>query len=235
MAAGDITDALVSELGYRLRDPEKTKFTDATKLTFLNRAQLRVANMLRDEYLGELETSQYLVVGDGVSTWAQNNDFVTILLDLATPLRGGSGLYMAEIGNTTVGAVETVAYGKKIDISAVKRLENSYLGTQSNRLWFVYDNKVWIYGTMYAIGTTAGISSITYHYLDAPATMTTSVDPELNTQFHGLMLDFAEADCLALDNNWAGRSVAINRALTEIQRLNERYINPEGIGVKGGK
>jgi hypothetical protein len=190
--------------------------------------------MLRDEYLGELEANAST---DALADIVTNGNFVTVTLanigSGISPLRGTAGIYMANIEITDeVTAEATSAYGKQIDITDSKRLENAYLGDQTNRIWFVFDGKVWVYGDKYVEGSTTGISEVTAYYLKTPVTMTTSVDPEIAEQFHGIMLDFAEADCLALEANWNGRSVALNRGLTTIQELNERYINPEGIGIK---
>lgn len=231
--AGEITQALVSELGYRLRDPAGTKYTTATKLTFLNRAQLRIANMLRDEYLGELETINN---DDGTSSLSQNGNYVTLKFSemehSITPLRGTASAFLARITITTDNGVSTSFYGKQIDITDAKRLENGYLGNMNNGIWFVFDSKVWVYGNKHLALAETGISGITVYYLKTPAKMSMTVDPEIAEQFHGIMLDFAEADCLALDGNWDGRSSAMERALKQIQELNKRYINPEGIGIK---
>lgn len=222
MAAGDITDALVDELGIRLEDSEENVFTEAAKLLALNRGQIQVCHYLRNEYLTELET-----IDDGVANAGEDisgGSFAFSSLD-NTVLKGAEGLLATSV---QVGGSGDFLWATEIDLKRRKRLENTYLAkSDTNILYYVFAS------TIYYLLTTYASSVAAIYYLKVPATMTTSVDPVINSGLHEIMLLFAEALCWGMDAKIDRRDKAIESAMLQCEVLNAKYTPADNIGTKG--
>lgn len=216
MAAGDITDALVDELGLRLEDAGENVFTSAFKLEALNKAQKQLAQMLHVGYLTELENSESALDVSGGSY------AITSLNSADGVFKGAEGVLRVSVD---IGTAGTYYFATKVDIKDIKRTENTYLaGSDTNILWYIFGSSVYIICTTY----TATIATI--YYLKKPTTMTTDVDPILNKALHPLICTLAEAICWAMDGKLDRRQAAYEMALMEIGTLNARYKPAEGIG-----
>ena len=295
---------LLDLLALRLEDASKTNFPDSYKVDALNSAQLRVANMLANPYLTELEVLESgLTVTSGKTAVLSS----TNLTSNYSLLRGGQGIL-------SVCDASSGLYLTRVDLADLKKNENSYLaGTVRNPLYFVFENKictlpasgissvnVWYLrqplpifcsytasggdtGTSLTsdesiLGTTAdyyngGIiwnrTTANYFaikdYLWSDTTGTFTVDDpgagtagtaddefyllthdfetknlanaacELSADLHSIVLDLAEADCWAVDDDNGRRTAALENAYGQIKALNERVEIPEGIGTRGDK
>lgn len=221
--AGEITTAMLSELGLRLEDAEQQRFTKEFKLTALNRAQVQLANMLHNGYLTELETNEDI---PDIST-PEGEIALTALNEGDGVLRGGEGILKLSVN---AGGNGGGIWAHELGLQYVKRAENTFLaGSDSNPLYYVYGSKIVVLMTTYE-ATTAQV-----YFLKMPATMSESVDPELNEALYGLILSLAEAICWAMDAKFDRRTSAINGAYEEIKILNERYTAPEGIGTNNSR
>ena len=210
MAAGDITDALVSELQIRMGNPEGDKFTKNMCLSALNHAQLKTALFLHPSYLTELETKSSLQTAEGGFT-AFNTGFDPPLLN------GGAGLLKVGISDTE--------FVKERLLEDMKKTENIYFaGGATNKIFYKWD------GEISFITGAAGQTSYLY-YLEQPPTMTTSVDPLLNEHLHDIMLKFAEAILATGDLNINKRSDAYTYAMDQIKRLNDKAFKREPLGI----
>jgi len=224
MAAGDITDALVAELGIRLEDPQQGTFTDAVKLLALNRGQIQVCHYLNNGYLTELEAVESdLTISGGSYSIASLDSSNGVL-------KGAEGILAVGFDLSDSG---TYTFATELDIRNIKRIENTYLAdSTTNFLYYIFKNTIYTLWGDPAYSTYASADGQIY-YLSKPATMTTSVDPEINSGLYEIMLLFAETICWAMDAKIDRRTKALEAALNQCKRLNEEYTPADNIGTKG--
>jgi len=219
---GDITDGLVNELGIRLEDPDENVFTEAEKLLALNRGQIQVCHFLNNHYLTELET-----IDDGTAHAGEDisgGNFALSGLD-NTVLKGAEGIIATSV---QVGGAGDWIWANEIDLKRRKRLENDLLAaSDTNILYYIYSSTIYYLLTTY-VSTVAAI-----HYLKVPATMTTSVDPTINSGLYEIMLLFAEAICWGMDGKIDRYDQANESAKLQCKVLNEKYTPAVEIGTKG--
>jgi len=216
VADGDISDSMVSELGLRLEDAAGTVFTSALKFVMLNRAQVQAAQLLHNAYLTELETISSASL-DFSTTYALSGIGNTVF-------RGADGILKVKISPAGSGFL----WATEVDVSQVKRLENTYLaGSAANPVYYIFGNSI------YPINGTAAGTLGTVYYLKVPTTMTTDVDPILNKALHPLIVTLAEALCWAIDGKIDRKQAALEIAMAEIEILNARYMAAENIGTSG--
>jgi len=221
MAAGDITDALVDELGIRLEDASESNFTEATKLLALNRGQIQCCHFLHSAYLTELEAVETdLDISGGsysISSLDSSNG----------ALKGGEGIIAVAFDLDDAGSY---TFATQVDLKNIKRTENTYLADSlTNFLYYIHGNTIYcLWG-----GDTKASADGQIFYLSIPATMTTDVDPEINSGLHEIMLLFAEAICWAMDGQIDRRTKAMESALAQVEVLNKKYTPADNIGTKG--
>jgi len=122
---------MIGQLGLRLEDADKVKFTDALKLDALNNAQLKVANFLHNAYLTELQ-----VLKEDVTATAGKVEMTVANLDYGV-LKGAEGILKVRIKDGL--------YCNMIDLDDLKRTENAYLaGTLQNPLAWVFQNHIYV-------------------------------------------------------------------------------------------
>ncbi len=138
---------MLNLLALRLEDAGKGKFPDSFKLDALNNAQIRVAQMIDNHYLTELEV---LDTNIAVTTGAALVSLLTYNV-----LRGSEGIQMIKKYDT--GGL----YMNMIDIKNIKTTENPYLaGSVSNPLAYIFQNTIYILPT--------SITAIDVWYLKMP-------------------------------------------------------------------
>jgi len=120
-------------LALRLEDPAKGKFTDIFKQKALGNAQVKLASLLHNDYLTELQSIKTSVTaGSGVTALLN-----TALLDYEV-LRGAEGII--NVKDATSGT-----YCTQITLDEAKKLENSFLsGSVYNPIYWVYQNKIYV-------------------------------------------------------------------------------------------
>jgi hypothetical protein len=215
MAAGDVTDALVDELGIRLNDPEEMKFTEAVKLVALNDAILRTCILLNRGYLGELETV------DAPQAMTASKLALSALTS-GTPFTGNEGVVAVQ--NATTAGV----YMTRVKLEDLKRLENSLLTSgATNMVYYVYA------GSIYALNGGAATDPLVVYYLKNPVTLTTSVDPDINAALLDIVVDIAESSLWSTDDTLDRAEDAMASAMLQIDFLNTNYVPPFGIGTEG--
>lgn len=218
--AGEITVAMQDELGLRLEDAAAINFTDTFKLEALNKAQYQLANMLHNSYLTELETEQTEIDWSGIATTGYDVSGLTS----APVFRGGQGILKVGV---EIGGTGGYIWATRIDLQKIKRVENTYLvGSDANPLYYVFKSYIFVSVTTY----TALDGKVLYH--KCPTTMTTSVDPTLNSSFHNLIVSLAEGACWAMDNKLERRNAVIKAAFEEIKALNEKVRTAPNIGTQ---
>ena len=222
MADGDITDDLLDELGIRLEDPDEGVFTESAKTLAMTRGQVLVCHFLNNHYLTELEA-----IDDGVAHAGEDisgGSFAFSSLD-NTVLKGGEGIIATSV---QVGGAGDFLWATEIDLQRRKRLENSYLAkSDTNILYYIFGS------TIYYLLTTYASSKGAIYYLKVPTTMTTDVDPEINSGLYEIMLLFAESICWGMDAKIDRRDKAYESAMLQCEVLNEKYTPAAEIGTKG--
>jgi len=122
---------MINQLGLRLEDASKGTFTDDIKLDILDNSQIKVANLLRNEYLTELQ-----VIKDNVTATAGKAEMTVANLGYKV-LRGAQGVLAIKIKDSL--------YCNLIDIADLKSTENTYLtGTARNPLAYVFQNYIYV-------------------------------------------------------------------------------------------
>ncbi|MBN1186109.1 MAG: hypothetical protein JXB49_27765 [Bacteroidales bacterium] len=226
MAAGDITDDLLVQLGERLEEPELDgdQWSLDLKLDKLNEAQIKFVNMIHPSYLTELE-----VVDENVDMSTGEKDIET--LSAAVPVGSGCTtcnqyangsvvLHGAKgILNVFVRPGGDFLKGKwatPINFKAVKRYDSGlYKYSDTNILYYVFGAKLRIMLTTLE-DTTADI-----YWLKIPCQITQSADPEINSAFFQITLDIAESLCWPKEGEFeARRTGAWEAAVRQVEMLN---------------
>lgn len=210
-------------LGLRLEDTAEANFTAATKLSALNVAQRKVANLLDETYLTELE------VRDAVTTnnTAITNGYIT--------LGGGSTNQTANIPiRNSIRNVQiaynsgTPIYTIMMPFKEVKRLENSYLSSDSA------SPVSWVWAGLLYIRPMTGMTGLIVYYLKEPTDIAASnADCILNVSLHDIVVDLAEAELWRMDNKSSRAQLAQANAMEQIKILNDRLAveAPTGVGT----
>jgi len=138
---------MVDLLGLRLEDAEEKKFTAGFKIQALNNAQIKLANMLLNPYLTEL---QVLATSQTATTGVLGIDDI-LAYDV---LRGSEGILNVKISSGK--------YFHKIDLTDLKKTENSFLAAATdNPLYYVFQNRLYVLPT--------AITTVDVLYLKIPA------------------------------------------------------------------
>jgi len=138
---------MVDLLGLRLEDAEEKKFTAGFKIQALNNAQIKLANMLLNPYLTEL---QVLATSQTATTGVLAIDDI-LAYDV---LRGSEGILNVKISSGK--------YFHKIDLTDLKKTENSFLNAATdNPLYYVFQNRLYVLPT--------SITTVDVLYLKIPA------------------------------------------------------------------
>lgn len=211
MAAGDITDDLVEKLQIRMENPEGDKFTDTMCIKALDYAHVTVAQLLHPAYLAEFQ------IADTAKTLSSFK--LTIATLTNTPFNYNEGIIMVK--DDTSGD-----YLQRVHPGRLRRYENSYLaGSSTNKVYWILAGYIHV-----SVGGSA-TDDISIYYIRIPSELSTDVDPLLNSFFHNIMLNFAEAQLWTANKDLQRRKVKLEEAYTQIEILNQKYIEPLGIGI----
>jgi len=128
---------MIDELASRLEDLDKKEFTDSFKLLTLNNAQDKLANLLDNKYLTELEYKESVDHSGGMIEMDGSGSNSTAY----KVLRGAEGVL--RVGRNSDGVFAT-----RIDITDLKKKENTfYAASSQNPLYYIFQNKVYVLPT----------------------------------------------------------------------------------------
>lgn len=189
---------ILSLLALRVEDVTHERFPSSLKLNVINNAQLRLINMLDDDYFNEIQaTSIETPAADAV--------------DLSTldPIIVRDRIF--KVKDTASGDF----YHLKT-IKELKKLENSFFTPSANyRIAYKFAGQV-------HFEPSPG-STVSVWYLRKPVDIAdTSVEQELNEVLVPILLDIAEASLWRMDNQTKRASDAMQSAFNEVQVLNTR-------------
>lgn len=287
----------ITQLGLRVEDSDKKKFPEKLRREVLEYSQVKIANMLHNAYLTELE---YLDASKTATSGVYSLSSLTYKV-----LRGGEGVLRVKLSGGK--------YCTRIDLIDLKKQENTYLvGTDDNPLYYVFEDKIYVKCTqtnpvidiyylklptaLYYNFTITGVALPTgfsvsyfsttydndyfngaliyclekesYHVITdyvktgnavtvAPTASgdfetnehiyllhhpTVDVDLialsalgfELNDSLEDLILDYAESELWKITAETARRNSSLEKVITQIKALNEKYRDTDGIGTKKG-
>jgi len=208
MAAGDITDALLVDLGVKLEDIETTSpiFSESDRLQFLNDAQVELATMLDDGYLTELQETEPQALDSGSVALSSLNSGEPVF-------RGAEGIKAVNI--TPAGG--TAKFAIRVESDNLEQTNNTLTGySDTFPKYYIWADVI------YPLLDTFVGSSADIYFLIYPTTMTTDVDPILNKSLHGIMLELAASRGFTV-NNALDRAASLRQvAYDKINMLNGR-------------
>ena len=189
-----------AQLGRRLADEKSSKFNQLSRIDAVNNSMLRIANLLDNDMLEELRTTETVAPTTGEYAL--------------------SGLATAIVRNG-LEKVYDVTNGKWLHLVDTKDLEkenNLYLAPGTN------------YGIAYIYGATLFIdphsASVKVYHLGQPTPYVQSSNEgdecPLNAGLHPLVLDLAEAELWKMDGKGEKALAIMNIVNTEISTLNAR-------------
>jgi len=181
----------MEELALRLEDADKVKFTDALKLKVLNNAQLKVANLLHNAYLTELQ-----VIKEDVTATAGKVEMTIANLDYKV-LRGAQGILKVRIKDGL--------YCNMLDLDDLKRMEQpSLAGSRQNPLAWVFQNHIYV-----SNGETN--PAIDVYLLKVPTTLRYKfTSDEADDGASDVLFDGLEGEGLSADNDEYNGAVIYN-------------------------
>jgi len=294
----NVQDAM-NQLGLRVEDADKKKFPEKLRREVLEYSQIKIANMLHNAYLTELEYIDESVKATG--------GILALSALTYKVLRGAEGILKVKLNGGK--------YCNRLDLSDLKRIENAYLeGTDDNPLYYVFQNTIYVFCTqtdpvidvyylrlpssLYYPFETTGMGSTseftvsyfstTYNddyfngslvYLFSPDKVLlgyyvvtdytetgnivtispnavddiqlghhvyfllhptvdvqliglSDVEFELNESLHDLVIDYAESELWKITAAIDRRNSSLEKVITQIKSLNDKYRIAEGIGTK---
>ena len=204
-------------LGRRLEDEDLAQFPLLNRVDAINNSTLRLANILDNDLLEELRTTDDLIPASGVIA----------LSGLSPALLRNGVLNVYDNANTT--------WLHLVDPMDLKKSANGYLAPGVN------------YRIAYVFGANLNVdpqtADITVWYLGVPTDLTTttiadgSTTLQLNTALHPIIVDMAEAELWRQDGKSEKADSILATAYKEIAVLNERALaeKKELIGRKSQK
>ena len=191
-------------LGLRLNDPSEADFNQPIKLEALNKAQLRLAKLLPDKELTELEILKSAVTVGGTTTGAVT--FATLEAETTADVILNDRIQLVRIGSS--GAFATM-----IDISDVPVVtDNSYLtGLAASPYSWVHSQSIYI--------LPSATTTIDVYYLRQPVDISDSVACELAASLHETVLDLAESALWPQKDEKGRADLAESRALSYVKLL----------------
>ena len=197
MAAGDISDALVSSFRLRIGDPGSLLFTDAQCFAALNLAYLQLAKELADPPLYALFAVQTTALGAGIVAYALPTD---LLRERLVEYKG------------------IPARRWPLDQSGLVESSSLAAATEADPAYFIWG------GNVNLLNACTGGGNLVVSYLKRPTTITTNVDPEMGREFDEMVEMYAQQtlrQSSPITQAHARAIVARLQTLTGI--INQRY------------
>ena len=220
MAIGDVTISLLTKLGIRLEDEDENVFVQGDKLKAFNDSQGELVGLIDNAHLTELEELSATAIACTVLNKRIYIPFSSI--DSNGILNGSLGILGATVypGGDATGII---ASPYKSILELRDEVNSLKAGSNTRPKYHAYNERVYIYCTTKTAATLAEI-----WYLKIPATVSTSVDPDLNDSLFNVWLDFAEALCWKGDYKADRAKLAYESALLKIKILNEKAAIAKG-------
>lgn len=194
---------MLQRLGYRLEDPDELEHTQALKLAALNQAQRFIVNHIDPIYLTELEASQ-----TGIAA-ANGRAALTSTTLGAEPLGGERAIRRVKLQN---------AWREPFPVEDLPALNNYYFTpTVNDCRWYVS------HGYIHCLPSSIEYIDVVV-FLKLPDEMDASGDNEatINPALHDCLLNFAEGQRWAAENDLSRATRAEQRGMAEIDDWNTK-------------
>lgn len=203
MAAGDITDELVSRVRSRIGEASENGVLTAHILSFLNFAQQDLAWRLDDAALVGL-TATATGTASSASTPAPSS---TIEASIPTDLLRERAVLCDEI------------QARRIAVSELDSIDhNVYRAPSDDEPQYVIWN-----GMLYIIAGDTTDHDYTLHYVKAPPDMDADTDPVLGTEHHSLLVNLAIARVREMEGNPGEKERLLSQYRINTQVRNSRW------------
>jgi hypothetical protein len=203
---------MISQLRIRTEDSADEEFSVDTKIDALNNAQSSMLNTIAHQYLGELEVVE-LFSGSTNSPYAQ--DGVLDLNSLQYTVLGGAR------GVRTI-RVNGGKFAVQLEQQDLNLTDNHYVKLDADAPYFV------LMGDRVEFFPKKDIE-LDVWYIREPLQMSytstdnTYVESQLNANLHGLLLDYAEANCWAISEEFTRRTTVLENARHTLEMMNSKY------------
>lgn len=196
-------------LGRRLEDEDSSKFPKQNRIDAVNNAMHRLANVLDNDMLEELRTTDTLTPAE-IGT----SDIYSAALSGLSPVVQRNGIQK-------VYDTQHSQWVHLVDPIDLEKTGNLYLTPSANyAIAYVYGANI------YLMNGSTGITAITVWYVGKPTTYVIdsneSSECPFNAGLHPLVVDLAEAELWKQDGKNAKAQAVLEVAEQEIQTLNQR-------------
>ena len=190
--------AIIELLALRMEDEDHDRFTKALKIDVLNNSQLRLINLLADDYFTEIQaTDSVLPVSSAVDLSSLSP---AIIRDRVTKVNDESLSKFYHMKN----------------INQLKKLENTYFAPSADYL-ICYKHA----GSLHL--QPAPGANVTVWYLRKPVAIDDSAtEQEIDESLVPIWLDLSEGQLWRMDKQRERAKDANEQAFTEITALNQR-------------
>ena len=203
---------MLSQLRIRLEDSADEEFSIDTKIDALNNAQATMLNTIAPQYLGELEVVELFSA-------SANKPFAgSGVLDLNTlsysVLGGARGVRTIRVSG---GKFAVMLEQRDLNLT-----DNAYVQLDADAPYYV------LMGDRVEFFPKKDIE-LDIWYIREPQQMSYTastgayVESQLNANLHGLLLDYAEANCWAVSEEFERRTAVLENARHTLTIMNSKY------------
>lgn len=216
MAAGDVSEALLARVRSRINEPSAGEWEDSEIYSSLTRGQVDlVSNQLAD---GALAGVRKIMSDDLVATQSAYDlptDFLRARYVLYKDIGARHWLkrFIAALGEGTAAGNVHVA------------------PSETNPFYYFHADQL-----VFAVGAVTQADSEKYKlfYIRSPVDITASVDPEIATYLHGLLVEFAVSRCREQSRAFEEAADTMAEYMELCSLVNSRYRGTIGYDGPGG-
>jgi len=193
-----------TNLSNDCEDPSGTKFFAPQQYEALNNAQLTVVRLLHRNYLTEIGAEKSgLALTGGVSAALNASSLGYVLI------KGNDGIISVKI-------LSSGRFATKLENEEIALINNTfYDGSDIDPTYIVIGGKLFVRPT--------SIASVDVNFIRKPATLTASIDCELNESLHEIVVQIAESELWASYNKTVRSEEAWKKATQKIAAMNAVY------------
>ena len=207
----------LDELAVRLEDPQNEHFTEEMKLEAYNKAQVRIVNHLKPEYLPNLQLIENDIdISSGEYSLSSFSESV---------INGREGIFSVKV---TISSTDYWAY--EIDVDNLKRLDNPYFLPDGTIFFYVDAGKLY-FRTSTDLSLTGATADV--YMMKIPDDMTDYITTELTDDLREVLVCCAEFYCWQMDNKLDRMQTIKNLAMLQLDLLNYKFTESPEIIIMG--
>jgi len=207
----------LDELAVRLEDPQNEHFTEEMKLEAYNKAQVRIVNHLKPEYLPNLQLIENDIdISSGEYSLSSFSESV---------INGREGIFSVKV---TISSTDYWAY--EIDVDNLKRLDNPYFLPDGTIFFYIDAGKLY-FRTSTDLSLTGATADV--YMMKVPDDMTDYVTTELTDDLREVLVCCAEYYCWQMDNKLDRMQTIKNLAMLQLDLLNYKFTESPEVIITG--